>query len=194
LIALWMASTDAGATSRGVTAKAERSNLARPSGDVWVYAENLGEQVKVNIYKSDGSFNDAALAQLDDLFRCVRSGEVRAVRPQLYEHLSRIYDHFGGRRIDLISGFRFVDRSSSRHYHASAMDIRVRGVSLRAQYAYAATLDTGDMGLGFYPTSNFIHVDFRAPGEPSYRWVDRSGNKRSTTKRSHTQPARKYTS
>src|SRR4051812_12760907 len=33
--------------------------LAKPSGDVWIYAENLTEEVKVNIYKEDGSFDDA---------------------------------------------------------------------------------------------------------------------------------------
>src|SRR6476620_9413178 len=59
--------------------------LPKPSGDIWVRAENLNEEVRVNIYKPDGSFNDAALAQLDDLFRCVRTGAVRAVRAELYE-------------------------------------------------------------------------------------------------------------
>src|SRR5215211_3724403 len=68
--------------------------LEKPSGDVWLYVENLQEEVRVNIYKPDGSFDDASLAKLDELFRCVRSGEVRAVRPDLYEMLSRFYDHF----------------------------------------------------------------------------------------------------
>src|SRR5689334_14597844 len=54
--------------------------LTKPSGDIWVRAENLNEEVKVNIYKPDGSFNDAALAKLDEIFRCARTGEVRAVR------------------------------------------------------------------------------------------------------------------
>src|SRR5262245_34258493 len=93
--------------------------LEKPSGDVWVRAENLNEEVRVNIYKPDGSFNDDSLAQLDDLFRCVRTGEVRAVRPELYEMLSRVFDHFGGKEIQLVSGFRFAERNSSRHYHAS---------------------------------------------------------------------------
>src|SRR5689334_4565137 len=35
--------------------------LDRPSGDIWIYAENLGEEFKGNIYKPDGSFDDAAL-------------------------------------------------------------------------------------------------------------------------------------
>ena len=173
--------------------------LQKPSGDVWVRAENLSEEVRVNIYKPDGSFNDAALAQLDDLFRCTRTGAVRAVRAELYEQLSRIYDHFEGKRIDLVSGFRFEERNSSRHYHASAMDIRIKGVSINQMYKYAESLDGGGMGIGLYPVSNFVHVDFRAPGEPSYRWTDTNGpgqgNGRKKKKPTHrTQPARKPTS
>lgn len=176
-----------------------KEELPKPSGNVWLYAENLAEEAKVNIYKPDGTFDDAALAKLDELFRCRQTGEVRAVRPELYEQLSRISDHFGGdKRVELISGFRFAERSSSRHFHASAMDIRIKGVSIREMYKYAESLDGGDMGIGLYPTSNFIHVDYRAPGERSYRWTDWSGHskgkksKKSKKKPTNrTQPARK---
>ena len=171
--------------------------LARPSGDIWIKAENLGEEVRVNIYKEDGSFDDAVLAKLDDMFRCVKTAEVRAVRAELYEHMSRIYDHFEGKQIQLVSGFRFAERDSSRHWHASAMDIRVAGVNYRDVYNFAATLDTGHMGLGQYPTSQFVHIDYRAPGEPSFRWVDYSGpsggggKAKKKSPAPHTQPARK---
>jgi uncharacterized protein YcbK (DUF882 family) len=170
--------------------------LEKPSGNVWVWAENLGDEVKANIYKEDGSFDDAVLASLDEAFRCKRTQEVRAMNSHLYEQLSRIQDHFGKKRIDIVSGFRFAERSSSRHYHASAMDIRVEGVSTREMYAYAQTLDRGGMGIGIYPNGQFIHVDFRAPGEPSYRWTDYSGGSAPPTKqksksRNRTKPARK---
>ncbi|MFT3692299.1 MAG: DUF882 domain-containing protein [Kofleriaceae bacterium] len=172
--------------------------LEKPSGHVMLRAENLGEEVDVNIYKPDGSFDEASLAKLDDMFRCVKTGEVRAVRRELYEQLSRINDHFAGKQIFLVSGFRFAERNSSRHYHASAMDIRIPGVSINEMYAFAQTLDAGGMGMGLYPTSQFIHVDFRAPGEPSYRWVDYSGHGggKSSKKKApgRTQPARKATS
>ena len=171
--------------------------LAKPSGEIWLNAENLAEEVKLNIYKADGTFDEASLAKLDELFRCRATGEVRAVRAELYEQLSRIYDHFGGKRVDLVSGFRFNERNSSRHHHASAMDIRIKGVSDREMYRFAESLDTGNMGIGIYPTSGFIHVDFRAPGEPSYRWTDYSGSGKKSTKRKptgRTQPARKPTS
>lgn len=170
--------------------------LPKPSGDLWITAPNLGgEEVHVQIYKKDGSFDNAALAKLDDLFRCAATGEVRAIRAELYEQLSRVQDHFGNKKVEMYSAFRYTDRTSSRHYHASAMDFKIPGVSIYEIQKFAATLDTGNMGLGIYPTSGFIHLDVRAPGEPSFRWTDYSGPgqgpspKRKPTGR--TQPARK---
>ncbi len=170
--------------------------LDKPSGHIKLRAENLGEEVEVDIYKADGSFDDGALAKLDELFRDTKIGEVRAVRPELYEQMSRIADHFGGKTVYLVSGFRFQERDSSRHFHASAMDIRIPGVSIYEMYKYAESLDAGGMGLGIYPTSGFIHFDYRAPGEPSYRWTDYSGHGGPAKKRptGRTQPARKPTS
>lgn len=193
--------------------------VPRPSGDIWVYAVNFREEVRVNIYrkdvaqtdaskaihtslmaaqgdgnasaqnKSDGDiFDDKALAALDHIFRCKRTGEFRAVDPRLYQTLSVISDHFGGKRIELVSGFRFQREEGSRHYHASAMDIRVPGVSIRELRDFAASLDTGGMGIGIYPRAGFVHVDWRAPGEPSYRWVDRSSTRNGGGKR----PSRRW--
>lgn len=174
--------------------------LPKPSGEIWLRAENLGEEFKGNIYKKDGTFDDAALAKIDDLFRCIKTGEVRAVKAELVEQMSRIYDHFGGKQIQLVSGHRYAERDSSRHFHASAMDIRVKDTSYRQVHEFAGTLDSGHMGLGQYPTSQFVHIDFRAPGEPSFRWTDWSGHssKKATKKKTkstpRTQPARKPTS
>lgn len=149
-----------------------KTPLERPSGEIWIWAENLNEEVKVQIYREDGTLNDEVLAELDDLFRCKRTQDVRAVRPELYEMLSRIYDHFGKQRLTLVSGYRANERPGSRHHHASAMDLRVPGHTIKDVYAYAQTLDVGGMGIGIYPNSGFVHVDFRAPGSPSYRWTD----------------------
>jgi uncharacterized protein YcbK (DUF882 family) len=98
------------------------------------------------------------------------------VDPRLYQVMSIIYEHFGKQRIDLVSGFRNQTNEKSRHYHASAMDIRVPGISTQALYDFAASLDTGNMGVGRYPRSDFVHIDFRAPGEKSYRWTDYNGS------------------
>lgn len=149
--------------------------LPRPSGEIWLYSVNSREEIKVNIYDADGETNPEAMAKLDHLFRCRRSGEERAVDPRLYEILSTIYDEFGQQRIELVSGFRNQPNEGSRHYHASAMDIKIPGVSVNELYEFASGLDTGGMGIGKYPSSGFVHVDWRAPGEKSYRWTDYSG-------------------
>jgi uncharacterized protein YcbK (DUF882 family) len=172
--------------------------LPRASGDIWLEIPNFHEEVKVNIYRPDGTFDEAALAQLDKAFRCRRTNEARAVNPHLYEILSIISDNYGKVQLELVSGFRYAERDSSRHYHASAMDIRVPGASIRELYDFAQTLDLGGMGIGIYPNSGFVHVDLRAPGEPSYRWTDYSGNSSSKHSKKkgpgRTAPARKPTS
>ena len=83
--------------------------------------------------------------------------------------LSRIYDHFG-KRIELVSGFRNQKRTSSFHFHGSASDIRIPGVSDKVLHKFVQSLDTGGMGIGIYPRAGFVHVDIRP--EPSYRWTD----------------------
>ncbi|HWO26232.1 MAG TPA: DUF882 domain-containing protein [Kofleriaceae bacterium] len=184
------------------TSALRKDPLAKPSGDVWLRAVNLNAEVRANIYKADGSFDEETLAMLDELFRCVATNEVRAVNAKLYEHLSRINDQYAGKPVELVSGFRYAERSSSRHFHASAMDVRVPGVSAYELQKFAGTFDQGKdgpdggMGIGIYPASGFVHIDFRAPGEPSFRWTDWSGSKRRPAKKApgRTQPARKPTS
>src|SRR5690349_11597062 len=58
--------------------------LEKPSGHIEL--TNFADEVlAVDIYKADGSLDDAALGKLDEMFRCKRSNEVRAVDPRLYE-------------------------------------------------------------------------------------------------------------
>ena len=145
--------------------------LPTPSGRVVLRSDNLREEVDVNIYNEDGSFNQDALARLDHVFRCRRTNEERAVDPRLFEILSIIHDKFG-KTIVLNSGFRYQRNEGSRHFHASAMDVVVPGVGMDQLYSFAQTLDLGGMGIGRYPYGGFVHIDYRAPGEASYRWTD----------------------
>jgi len=149
--------------------------LPKPSGRIVISSPALHEDAEVDIYNEDGSLNQAALAKLDHLFRCRKTDEERAMDPRLYEILSLIYDHFG-QPIEINSGFRYQRNEGSRHFHGSAMDITLQKVSYREVYAYATTLDRGGMGIGRYPIGGFVHIDFRAPGEPSYRWTDSHGS------------------
>jgi uncharacterized protein YcbK (DUF882 family) len=160
-----------GVTNHRVTQDELRAApLERPSGWVAVVGAD-GQTLRLNIYNDDGSYNQDALAQLDQVWQCKKTHEVHAVDPRLYEVLSMLYDHYG-EPIVLLSGFRFQQNEGSRHFHASAMDVRVPGVSYEELFTYAQTLDPGGMGIGKYPYMDFVHIDFRAPGEGSVRWTD----------------------
>lgn len=144
----------------------------RPSGKLRIYSVNYKDEVDVNIYNFDGSFNVNALAEVNHVFKCRRTGLERDIDTRLVTILSQIYEHFGEKRIELLSGYRFQRRTSSNHFLGTAADIRIRGVDPRKLRAFAESLDAGGMGVGWYPKVGFIHVDVRP--QPSYRWIDYS--------------------
>jgi uncharacterized protein YcbK (DUF882 family) len=145
---------------------------ARPSGKLHIYSISYKDDAEVNIYNSDGSFNLQALAEINHIFKCRRSGLEHDIDTRLITILAQIYDHFGGKRLELLSGYRFQRRTTSNHFHGAAADIRIAGVDPRKIRAYAESLDAGGMGVGWYPKVGFVHVDVREP--PSYRWIDYS--------------------
>ena len=54
---------------------------------------------------------------------------------------------------------------NSQHTEGKASDIRLEGVSLF--HIRSAALDLGAGGVGFYPISNFVHVDVG----PVRQWI-----------------------
>jgi uncharacterized protein YcbK (DUF882 family) len=151
-----------------------REPLPRPSGHIHVYSINYRDEVEVNIFRPDGSYDEEAISKLNHFVRSRGADTERSIEPRLYEILSHIYDHYGGRVLEFVSGFRDQPRGTSYHYLGSAIDLRVRGVPVRELRDFVRTLDTGGMGLGLYPRVGFIHVDVRP--EPSYYWTDYSGH------------------
>ena len=143
-----------------------------PSGNVYLHHSYRNESLKVNIYNRDGSYNVDSLKSLSHLLRCRRTDTEIPMEPRLFAILSHVYDHFGGRRIEVTSGYRNQRRTTSNHYRGSATDIHIQGVAPRQLRAFVETLDAGFMGVGIYPRSGFLHIDVRPP--PSYRWIDHS--------------------
>jgi uncharacterized protein YcbK (DUF882 family) len=143
----------------------------KPSGNLRIYSLNYQEEVTVNIYNPDGSYNVQALAEISHIFKCRRTGLEHDIDTRLLTILSHVYDHFG-RRLELLSGYRFQRRTTSHHFHGAAADFRVSGVPANKVRDFVESLDAGGLGIGWYPKVNFVHVDIRP--EPSYRWIDYS--------------------
>jgi hypothetical protein len=82
----------------------------------------------------------------------------------------RIQRHFEVPEIRVVSGYRLPKPGSrSNHGLGRAMDIIVPGVADEDVARYAR--EFGFVGVGVYPTSQFVHVDIRPR---SYFWVDYS--------------------
>jgi uncharacterized protein YcbK (DUF882 family) len=152
--------------------KLRQDPLPRPSGNLHLVFPGVKDEVEVNIYNADGSYNLDALEQASHVLRCRRTETEKPMDPQLLMLLSHVYDHFGRKPIEVVSGYRNQRKQTSNHFKGTASDIRIAGVPPKKIREFAETLDGGGMGIGIYPKSGFVHIDVRPP--PSYRWVDYS--------------------
>ena len=143
--------------------------LPRPSGHIELHTLATDEDTSVDIFNDDGSYDSDALKELDHALRCKRTDSEKAIDPRLYVLLSHVYDHFQ-KPLQVVSGYRNQRRETSFHFKGSASDIRIQGVSPKKIREFASTLDTGGMGIGWYPRAQFVHIDVRPL--PSYRWID----------------------
>lgn len=128
---------------------------------------------KIRFIDARGRVRPGALRQLALLMRPRDVRRARDPHPRLARLLSRISDHFGGRAIHIVSGFRKpggYTRATSRHVAGHALDFRIDGVPLEALRDYCGKLD--HVGVGYYPRSNFVHLDVR---RTNARWTDLSG-------------------
>ena len=122
---------------------------------------HTGEKLKVE-YWADGQYLPDALSEVNHVLRDFRSGEVHPIAPNLLET---------SEPITVISGYRSPltnarlrgehehsgVASKSLHMQGMAIDIRVAGRSLAALHDAALLLRSG--GVGYYRTSDFVHVD-----------------------------------
>jgi uncharacterized protein YcbK (DUF882 family) len=169
----WQRKPRKGAKLLGAVVPDERLRTSpppRPSGNIHLYVLATHESLRVNIYNEDGSYNIEALQAASHLLRCKRTNAEKEIEPRLFTVLSTIYDHFGEKRLEIVSGYRNQRRTTSYHFRGSASDIRIEGVRIAKIRDYADSLDAGGMGVGLYPRAGFVHVDVRPL--PSYRWID----------------------
>jgi LysM repeat protein len=83
----------------------------------------------------------------------------------------RVSDTFGGRPLRVVSGYRTTSYfRDSRHRTSEAVDFSVVGVPNSAVRDYLVTL--GQVGVGYYPNSTFLHLDVR---KARTYWVDYAG-------------------
>ncbi|GAC1352445.1 MAG: hypothetical protein NVS3B20_04590 [Polyangiales bacterium] len=113
---------------------------------------------------------------LPRMARVMRFGKLNIEHPidaKLAVNIAQVSDHFGGRPIEIISGFRPKTPTQytphSNHNIGKAIDMRIPGVPNEVLRDYCRTFKNS--GVGYYPNSLFVHFDTRPK---STFWVDMS--------------------
>ncbi len=130
---------------------------------------HTGERLAVE-YAHGDAYVPEALASVNQLLRDFRTGEVHDIDKGLLDLLHGLTTLTGTKRpFQVISGYRSPATNAklrqqsegvagrSLHMQGMAIDIRLADVPLAA--LRRAALAVGRGGVGFYPASNFVHVD-----------------------------------
>jgi len=128
------------------------------------------ETTRITLLDSHGRVRRNAVDLLTKLMRPKNSKKRKDPHPRLLRLLGQVSDHFGGRPLHIISGFRIAGgntKDTSRHVAGHAMDFRIPGVPLDVLRAYCSQLNR--VGVGYYPRSHFVHLDVRTRDA---RWTD----------------------
>ena len=135
-----------------------------------LYNTHTGERIQI-VYRRDDHYVPDALVKLDHFLRDHNTGDVRHFDPRLYDILSDLTASVGkaGAEIEIICGYRTPSTNeslrahttgvakNSLHIQAEAIDLRLPGVDTLKLRRAALALQSG--GVGYYPHSDFIHVD-----------------------------------
>jgi uncharacterized protein YcbK (DUF882 family) len=133
------------------------------------YITHTGEHARAT-YWADGEYIPSELVTLDRLLRDFRSGEVAVIDRRLFDILYNLQQLIAASgTFQVISGYRSPATNArlrahtsgvarnSLHMRGQAIDIRLAGVELRDLHRAALALRAG--GVGYYPSSDFVHVD-----------------------------------
>ncbi|HVH43667.1 MAG TPA: DUF882 domain-containing protein [Labilithrix sp.] len=128
------------------------------------------EEQDLRVSERGGKVSSATLKTMEKMLRSP-SGASHPIEARLVSLLGVMSNHFGSRRIEVVSGFRPYTPTQytahSNHNHGKAIDFRVVGVPNEVVRDFCRTLR--NVGCGYYPNSTFVHMDVR---ESSAFWID----------------------
>ena len=133
------------------------------------YNLHTGESLKTD-YWAEGDYLPDAMANIDYILRDFRTNQVLPIDPQLLDLLNGLRSTLGTTQpFQIISGYRSPATNftlatnsdgvakGSLHMQGKAIDLRIEGTALGDLRQAAMGLQGG--GVGYYPKSNFVHVD-----------------------------------
>ncbi|MFY9804547.1 MAG: DUF882 domain-containing protein [Candidatus Acidiferrales bacterium] len=164
------ASSGARAQSREVSSATTPGAQQAPDHRLVLYNTHTAERIDI-VYRRGDRYVPDALAKLDYFLRDHVTGDVRHFDPRLYDILSELTAAVGrpGGELEIVCGYRAPSTNAalrahtegvaknSLHIQAEAIDLRMPGINTLKLREAALELRRG--GVGYYPHSDFIHVD-----------------------------------
>jgi uncharacterized protein YcbK (DUF882 family) len=122
------------------------------------------------VYYANGEYVDSALDEINRFLKDFRTGDVSEINPDLLDLLHDVRNELGSEQpYEVISAYRSPQTNEmlrattsgvakkSQHLKGNAIDVRLRGVHTTKLRATALRMERG--GVGFYPRSDFVHMD-----------------------------------
>ncbi|MEM6051027.1 YcbK family protein [Erwinia sp. P7711] len=130
---------------------------------------HTGETLKTEFFNGK-SYDKDELTRLNHFFRDYRANKIKSIDTRLFDQLYRLQAMLDTRKpVQLISGYRSLETNNSLRAHSKgvakhsyhtlgqAMDFHIEGISLSNVRKAALSMRAG--GVGYYPSSNFVHID-----------------------------------
>ncbi|WP_367143186.1 DUF882 domain-containing protein [Pantoea stewartii] len=130
---------------------------------------HTGETLKTEFFNGK-SYDKSELSRLNHFFRDYRANKIKSIDPHLFDQLYRLQALLETLKpVQLISGYRTLATNNmlresgpgvakhSYHTKGQAMDFHIEGISLANVRKAALKMRAG--GVGYYPSSNFVHID-----------------------------------
>ena len=139
-------------------------------GRLALYNIHTREGVSVVYRDAGGRYDRDGLERLNRVLRCHYTGETAPIDLRVLEFLRAVHARLGGdHEIHVISGFRSAAYNAWLVRHGSGVAthslhlvgraIDVRFPTLHLAEVRRTALDLGGGGVGYYPASDFVHLD-----------------------------------
>jgi uncharacterized protein YcbK (DUF882 family) len=146
-----------------------RALAAVPERALTLQSRELGESVQA-VYFADGRYVRPALTDIRRLFRDKHDETQTDIDPDLLDALWVIQRKLAPRvPLEVVCGYRSPETnamlrrmsrgvaSNSFHMYGQAVDLRIDKCPVSVLHRFALNLEAG--GVGYYPRSNFVHID-----------------------------------
>ncbi len=150
---------------------AATSRALVPARKLSLYNIHTGEDFEGAFWRG-GHYDEKALMRLAHVLRDRRNNKRHPIDPKLFDLMHKLQSTLGTKDpYHIICGYRSAESNAkmhkaskgvaknSQHVQGKAIDLRLEHVSLKELSNAARSLKAG--GVGYYPKSNFVHIDTR---------------------------------